>query len=247
MVQWLVTLFLRNFYYPNFASFLPLPTPFRRKVSRSPDWSYTSDPSDSTSQSAGITGVRYFRPPARSAYGLTAGRPWTCAETLHQDNWDVGRAGDPATPGRGGAERPRSQGARSAPPRRAAPPAPHLPHLTLLAAAAAAAAAASSGPAGSDATRRRKRRGPRDRRRTERSEVGGARGRRRARSSRKHGWVGGRREGLPGISEKEDRRTRPRHSFPRSCACQRAPAYLAMVLYWTAQHQSPSQLGNYVY
>eukprot|EP00073_Rattus_norvegicus_P050929 XP_017453313.1 PREDICTED: serine/arginine repetitive matrix protein 1-like [Rattus norvegicus] len=94
MVQWLVTLFLRNFYYPNFASFLPLPTPFRRKVSRSPDWSYTSDPSDSTSQSAGITGVRYFRPPARSAYGLTAGRPWTCAETLHQDNWDVGRAGN---------------------------------------------------------------------------------------------------------------------------------------------------------
>lgn len=57
MVQWLVTLFLWNFYYPNFVSFLPLPTPSKRKVSRSPDWSYISDPFDSTSLSAGITGM----------------------------------------------------------------------------------------------------------------------------------------------------------------------------------------------
>lgn len=40
------------------------------------------------------TGGRYFRPPACLACGLTADRPWACAEPLHQDDWDVGRAGN---------------------------------------------------------------------------------------------------------------------------------------------------------
>lgn len=53
--------------------------------------------SRSTTPGSGLllsTGVRYFRPATCPACGLTADRPWACAEPLHQDKWDVGRTGN---------------------------------------------------------------------------------------------------------------------------------------------------------
>lgn len=118
------------------------------------------------------------------------------------------RSGQATQRHQGGAGRSGQGPTEPAAPRPAAPPAPRLPHLALL--AAAAAAAASSGPAGSDAAAQAQTArghviaGERSAARSEAREV----------VPETRVGVGGR-EGLPGISEKERRRTRPGHSVPR--------------------------------
>lgn len=147
------------------------------------------------------------RRPGQKASSRLPPRPHPAATPASSLPAPARRPGDTRA-GRGGAAKVPRSPQRPAP---SAPPAPRLPHLALL--AAAAAAAASSGPAGSDAdaqaqtARGHMIAGERSAARSEAREV----------VPETRVGVGGR-EGLPGISEDEHRRTRPGRSFPRPCA-----------------------------